>query len=180
MLPTQGTCAFRIIFTREIFAVTPLLPVRRVVICKYYLSKLHAYDNSRTKVTNVRVINRAAVRILRLNVRPERFQCTRRVQGFFQTSVTTSQHGVTSHKTCIYWNTVREDIQGDSKVDLLGSDKMVNVRKKNPMNTCQISNGYRDRAVWTSRPNSVRLLSVRLDDQRSLQKKGGYTKRIAH
>jgi len=147
MLPTQGTCAFRIIFTREIFAVTPLLPVRRVVICKYYLSKLHAYDNSRTKVTNVRVINRAAVRILRLNVRPERFQCTRRVQGFFQTSVTTSQHGVTSHKTCIYWNTVREDIQGDSKVDLLGSDKMVNVRKKNPMNTCQISNGYRDRAV---------------------------------
>jgi hypothetical protein len=44
---------------------------------------------------------------------------------------------------------------------------------------CLILNGYRDRAVWISRPNSVRFLFVRLDEERSLQKKSEYTSRIA-
>jgi hypothetical protein len=37
-----------------------------------------------------------------------------------------------------------------------------------------ILNSYQDRAVWISRPNSVSLLFVGLDEKRSLQKKGGY------
>jgi len=49
---------------------------------------------------------------------------------FFRTSITTSQHGVTSHKIWIYCYMAREDIQGDSKVDILGGDKMANGRKK--------------------------------------------------
>jgi hypothetical protein len=38
-----------------------------------------------------------------------------------------------------------------------------------------ILNGYRDRGVWISSSNSVRFLFVGLDEERSLQNKGGYT-----
>ena len=38
-------------------------------------------------------------------------------------------------------------------------------------------NGYRDWAAWISRPNSVRFLFV-LDEEWSLQKKGGYRRQI--
>jgi hypothetical protein len=38
------------------------------------------------------------------------------------------------------------------------------------MNMCLILNGYRDRAVRISRPNSVGFLFVRLEAERSLQK----------
>jgi len=37
---------------------------------------------------------------------------------------------------------------------------------------------YPDRAVRISRPNSVRFLLVALDEEQSLQEKGGHTGRI--
>jgi hypothetical protein len=40
---------------------------------------------------------------------------------------------------------------------------------------CLIMQGYRDRAVWIYRRNSVRFLFVGLDEERSLQNKGGHT-----
>jgi hypothetical protein len=43
------------------------------------------------------------------------------------------------------------------------------------MNTCLIPKGHRYRAVSISRPNSVTILFVRLDEERSLQNKGGHT-----
>ena len=36
---------------------------------------------------------------------------------------------------------------------------------------CLILNGYRDKTVWISRPNSVRFLFVGLDEEWSLQRK---------
>ena len=42
-----------------------------------------------------------------------------------------------------------------------------------------ILNGYQHTAVWIFGLNSVRFLFVGLDEERSLQKKGGYTRRIA-
>jgi hypothetical protein len=47
------------------------------------------------------------------------------------------------------------------------------------MNMCLIGNGYRDTAVWTSRPHYFTFLFVGLDEEWGLQKKGGYTRRIA-
>ena len=52
---------------------------------------------------------------------------------------------------------------------------LVIVKRKMNVNTCVILNGYRDRAVWISRPNSIRILFVGLDEARNLQKKDGYT-----
>ena len=46
---------------------------------------------------------------------------------------------------------------------------------------CPILNGYWYRAVWVcliSRPNYVRFLFVGLDGEWSLQKKGGYPRRL--
>jgi hypothetical protein len=45
------------------------------------------------------------------------------------------------------------------------------VGNKFHMNTCLIRNGYRDRAVWISRPNSVTFLFGTPDEAGSLQKK---------
>ena len=59
-----------------------------------------------------------------------------------------------------------------------GSDSIAHCEKKN-MNMCIILNGYQDRAVSVSRPDYVRFLFVGLDEEESLQKKGGYTRRIA-
>jgi hypothetical protein len=42
-------------------------------------------------------------------------------------------------------------------------------------NMCLILKAYRHRAVTISRPNCVRLLFVRLDEERSLQKTAGHT-----
>jgi hypothetical protein len=39
------------------------------------------------------------------------------------------------------------------------------------MNICLILNGYRDKTVWISRPNSLRFLFVELDEEWSLQRK---------
>jgi hypothetical protein len=47
--------------------------------------------------------------------------------------------------------------------------------KKVPINMCLILNVYRHRAVWISKPNYVRFLFVTLDEERSLQNKGGHT-----
>jgi hypothetical protein len=47
------------------------------------------------------------------------------------------------------------------------------------MNMCLIMKSYRDTAVRISRPNSARFLFVRLNEERSLQKKDGDTRRIA-
>ena len=44
---------------------------------------------------------------------------------------------------------------------------------------CIIVNGYRVTAFRVSKPKSVRFLFVDLDEERSLQKRGGYTRRIA-
>jgi hypothetical protein len=65
-------------------------------------------------------------------------------------------------------------IQGDSgeNVDTLGGYKIGHCdKKKFHMNLCVILNGCRDRAVWISRPNSVRFFFVGLDEERSIQKK---------
>ena len=50
---------------------------------------------------------------------------------------------------------------------------LVVMRKDVHMIVCLILNGYQDRAVRNSRPNSVRFLFVGLDDELSLQKEGG-------
>jgi len=47
------------------------------------------------------------------------------------------------------------------------------------MNTYVILNGYRDSAVWMRRTNRVRFLIVVLDEERSIQKIDGYTRRLA-
>jgi hypothetical protein len=47
------------------------------------------------------------------------------------------------------------------------------------MDTRLIMNGYRDRTVGYPRPNFMRFLFVELDEELSLQKETGYTKRIA-
>ena len=52
---------------------------------------------------------------------------------------------------------------------------LVIVRRKLNLNMCVILNGYWDRAIWISRPNSIRFLFVGLDETWSLQKKDGYT-----
>jgi hypothetical protein len=52
-------------------------------------------------------------------------------------------------------------------------------KKKVYMHTCQIPNGYQDRAVWNCRSNSVRFSFVGLDEEGTLQKKCGCTRRIA-
>ena len=56
---------------------------------------------------------------------------------------------------------------------------LVLVRKKVHMNICLIVNGYRGRAMWISRPNSVRFLFVGLNEGRTLWKKGWYTRGTA-
>jgi hypothetical protein len=40
---------------------------------------------------------------------------------------------------------------------------------------CLIMNGYEDSVLWMSRPNSIRFIFVGLDEERSVQNKGGYT-----
>ena len=56
----------------------------------------------------------------------------------------------------------------------------VTARKNVHVNMCLILNGYQGRAVSIFRPNYVRFLFVVLDEGRSLQSKGGYTRRIVH
>ena len=57
-----------------------------------------------------------------------------------------------------------------------GNDSIGHCQKnKLHMNTCLIPKGYWDTAVWISRPNCVTFLFVRLDEERSLQNKGGHT-----
>jgi len=45
---------------------------------------------------------------------------------------------------------------------------------------CLILQGYRDRVFGGYRTKSVRFLFLGMDEERSLQKKGGYTRRIVH
>jgi hypothetical protein len=55
-------------------------------------------------------------------------------------------------------------------------------KKKSYMNICLILNGYRDRAVSIcsiSKPNAIRFMFVGLDEEQSLQKRGGYLIQIA-
>jgi hypothetical protein len=69
----------------------------------------------------------------------------------------------------ILWPSV---IQGDSggKVDVLGGDSIGHCEEKLYMNTCLVLNCYRDTAVWISRSNTIRLLFVGLNGERSLVK----------
>ena len=71
-------------------------------------------------------------------------------------------------------------IQGDSggKVHILGGDNISHCEKKVHTNTCLILKGYLDRAVTISRTNCVRFMFVRLDEERSLQNKGGHTHKL--
>jgi hypothetical protein len=70
-------------------------------------------------------------------------------------------------------------IQDDSggKVNIFGGDKIGYYEKKVCMNMCLILNSYRDRAVriWPALffPASVGFLFVGLDENLSLQNKGG-------
>jgi len=70
-------------------------------------------------------------------------------------------------------------IQSDSgeKVKNLRGDSNGYFEENVHMNMCLILKGYRNRAVWISRPSSVSLI-VRLDRER-FTKDGGYTRRIA-
>jgi hypothetical protein len=63
------------------------------------------------------------------------------------------------------------------KFNTLGGNSKGHCEKKVHINMCLILNRYRDRAVGITRPNCVRLF-VGLDEERSLQKKGGYARRI--
>jgi hypothetical protein len=65
------------------------------------------------------------------------------------------------------------------KVSILGGDSIDHCEKKVHVNECLILNGNQDRAVWISRPDSLRFLCVGLDEEQSLQKKGGYMTWIA-
>jgi len=71
-------------------------------------------------------------------------------------------------------------IQGDSgeRVNNLRGGSNGCFEQNVHMNMCLILKGYRNRAVLIPRPSSVSLI-VRLVQERSLQKKGGYTRRIA-
>jgi hypothetical protein len=51
--------------------------------------------------------------------------------------------------------------------------------RENQMNMYLIVNGCRDGAVSIYRPKSSRFLFVDLNEERCVQKKGGYTRRIA-
>jgi len=74
------------------------------------------------------------------------------------------------------WHTQRR-IEG--KVNILGGESTCSCEKKVHTNISLIMNSYRDRAVWISKINSVRFMFAGFDEKRSLQKKGGYTRRNA-
>jgi hypothetical protein len=63
-------------------------------------------------------------------------------------------------------------IQDDSqrKIDILGGGSTGYCEKKAHINVCLILNGYPDRAICNSRPDSVIFLFVGLDVERSLKK----------
>jgi len=63
------------------------------------------------------------------------------------------------------------------KVNILGSDSTGRCEKTRSYKHLSNSEWLPDRAVWISRPNSVRFLFVGLDKERRLQKKCGYTGR---
>ena len=67
----------------------------------------------------------------------------------------------------------------DERSVLLEVIVSVIVRKNVIWTRVIILNGYRDRAVWVSRPNAVTFLFIWLGEWRSLQNIGGYTRRIA-
>lgn len=73
--------------------------------------------------------------------------------------------------------TLRSDSGG--KVSILGGDASVIVRKDLYVTLYLIPNGYRDRAVSTSKPKPVVFLLLELDAAGSLQKKERYTRRTA-
>jgi hypothetical protein len=61
------------------------------------------------------------------------------------------------------------------KVNILGGCNIGHWEKRLHMDMCLILNDHQDKVVWISRSNSVRFLFVALDEERSLQNKGGYT-----
>jgi hypothetical protein len=72
-------------------------------------------------------------------------------------------------------------VESEGEVSILGADIIGRCKNKVHMYvyTCLILNGYRDRAVWICRYNSVMFLFVGLEEELSLLNKGGYTRRIA-
>jgi hypothetical protein len=65
------------------------------------------------------------------------------------------------------------------KVNILGGGSVGRCEKKVLVNTCLILNGYRERAVRISRPNSVGLLFVALDEERILRNNSRYKRQTA-
>jgi len=76
------------------------------------------------------------------------------------------------HDVCLYTGWFKRN-------GILGGNGIDYCEKKVHITMCLIVSGYRDTAVWNSTPNSVRFLFLGLDEERSLQTKGGYTRRIA-
>ena len=79
-------------------------------------------------------------------------------------------------KELVSWGHFFKQVASWRKVSILGGrggDGIDHCEKKVHVNECLILNGNQDRAVWISRPDSVRFLCVGLDEERSLQKKGG-------
>jgi len=74
------------------------------------------------------------------------------------------------------------NIQGDSggKISIFGGDNIRHCGEKLLMWTlCLILYNQRDGAISISKTNTVRYLLLGLDEERSLGKKGGYTRRTA-
>jgi hypothetical protein len=75
----------------------------------------------------------------------------------------------------------RLQIQGDSagKDNILVTDSIGSCEKEVYMKMCLILSAYRSIATKITGLNSVRFLCMRLVEERSLQKKGGYKRRTA-
>jgi hypothetical protein len=74
-------------------------------------------------------------------------------------------------------HTVLYTVMLEERSVFLGLTVLVIIRRKVHINMCLIVNGYWDRAVWMYRPNCVRFWFMVLDEEQSLQTKGGYMRR---
>jgi len=87
-----------------------------------------------------------------------------------------------TRKLLPFWSTkyIIIYIQGDlwGMVSILEGDSIGHCENEVRMKLGLSLNDYWERTLWFSRPDSVRFLFVGLDEERSLQKKVGHTRRI--
>ena len=90
-----------------------------------------------------------------------------------------SMYAISSVDILSLHNFMKGDTGG--KVYVFGCDSICHCgkKKKVPMNKFLILNVCRESAVWVSRPNCIRVLFLCFCEEGSLQKKGGYMRRIA-